>query len=157
MSHSERFWLEDPRNLINKGTVLPSHHDSFEEKLNAVTRLVIIITIILAIVKWRHWQTFIVISLISIVAVYLNKGSSLVEHFDEDLKDFSYYKNYVTPSVSVPVVPEIIPEVSEVAPKEQILETKEEEKNIEELYTYWKSPAIDYVPKRNFVVGNKRK
>lgn len=147
MSRSEKFWLEEPQDIIARGTILPSHKDSFEEKLNAVTRLIIIITIILALVKWRHWQVFLALALILIVVVYLNRGPSLIEHFDEDLKDFSYYKDK-------PVEPVII----EKEPEPVIEERQEEiEVPVEELFTYWKGPEIEYIPKRNFVVANGRK
>lgn len=145
MSRFEKFWLEEPQDIIARATILPSHNDSFEQKLNAVTRLIIIITVILALVKWRHWQVFLALALILIVVVYLNRGPPLIEHFDEDLKDFSYYKDK-------PVEPLIVEEQPQ-----PVVEEKEVEIPVEELYTYWRGPEIEYIPKKNFVVPNGRK
>ena len=163
MSRPERFWLEDPRDLICRFNILPSHKDSFEAKLNAITRLLIIVTIILAIVKWRHWQLFLSTWVILLIAVYLNHTPSLIEHFDEDLKDFSYYKD---PVVSTPIVEtkeakvETSTDVSKETPMEIIVplaEAEVKEIPMQDSFTYWKAPAVDYIPKRNFVVANGRR
>lgn len=154
MTRPERFWLEEPRDLIAKANVLPSHRDSFEEKLNSVTRLIIVITIIMAILNWRHWQIFLVLSLILLVMVYLNRGPSLIEHFDEDLKDFSYYKD---PVVVVSTPAKTVQQPEQTVEVEAELVEQKEEVPVQELYTYWQAPAIDFIPKRNFRTSNGKR
>ena len=89
MGHGDKFWLEEPSQLLASVTLLPSPDDSWEEKLNVVTRLVIVLAIILALLGWKHWFTFLVVAIIVIIMIYLLKQNNLIEHFD----DFTYYND----------------------------------------------------------------
>lgn len=98
MDCPERFWLEEPRDLLARFDILPRSTDTWEQKLNSVTRLIILITVILVALKWKHWLTFLLIALILIVFVYLlkqkdpdNHHIGLMEHFNEGT-NFKYYK-----------------------------------------------------------------
>lgn len=97
MGHGERFWLEEPRDLFARFDLLPKPEDTFEEKLNAITRLMLILAIVFLVVfNWKHWLTFLLIALVLIIFVYLIKqqtNNSDIEFFDELLSDFTYYKD----------------------------------------------------------------
>ena len=46
---SDVFWLDDPKVLFNKNyitEILPPSNTSFERKLNAITRLVVLLTLL---------------------------------------------------------------------------------------------------------------
>lgn len=94
----ERFWLEEPRDLLARFDIFPKSTDTWEQVLNSITRLVIVIAIILAICKWKHWLTFLVVGIILVIFVYLLKRqdsmSNTFEHFNEEYNasNFKYYK-----------------------------------------------------------------
>ncbi len=95
----EKFWLEEPRDLFARLNLLPSSTDTLEEKLNTISRLLIVASIILCILKWKHWYVLLITGIFLIIFVYLLKSEkSVVEHFDEDMTDLTYYKD-------VPVMP----------------------------------------------------
>lgn len=135
MGHSERFWLEDPNELLSNFEVFPSQDHTWEQKLNAVTRLIIVITIVLIVLKWESWLTFLLISLVLIIFVYLLKNKSsktchspklMTEHFNEG-KQFKYYTNTTT-KIAAPVT--YFSEVPEEHPKmEMKLRRKKSRKN----------------------------
>lgn len=99
----EKFWLERPRDLLSRANLLPDTNDTFNEKLNTLTKLVIIIAIILAVVGWKHWLTFLVVALLVILFAYLIEDAQrnndrqgdhdLVEHFNEEVDNFRFYNN----------------------------------------------------------------
>ena len=90
----ETFWLEDPRDLLARFDIFPRPEDTWERKLNTITRLIIIITIILILAKWKYWLTFLLIGLVLVIFVYLLKhsdhkqyyvqGVDIMEHFNEE-------------------------------------------------------------------------
>lgn len=88
---AERFFLEKPSDLFAQFKLLPCKEDTIDVKLNSITRLVLVLTLIFILVKWKHWQTFLVSSLILIIFVYLIKDSTYNEYFNEDMDDFKYY------------------------------------------------------------------
>lgn len=124
MVHPERFWLEEPKDLFRRFTILPCHQDTFEEKLNTVTRLIIIITIVMYLLKWKHWFTFLIIALCVLVAIYLMKPEhhDLIEHFNEDLDNFTYYGEQEVDLSTVP---------------------------IEDLYTHIVMPEVPFEPRKS--------
>ena len=95
--------MEEPRDLFARFDILPRSTDTWEQKLNSITRLVIVLTTILVVLKWKHWLTFFLVALILIVFVYLLKHqegiehpavSELMENFNEGTgsNEFKYYK-----------------------------------------------------------------
>ena len=94
-----KFWLENPKVLFTDVKVLPNQQDDINDKLNTLTKLVIIIAIVLALFGWRYWLVFLIVALLIILLIYLinqNQNSSnttLREQFDEDLNNFTYYSN----------------------------------------------------------------
>lgn len=92
----ERFWLEDPRLLVSNLRFLPGEDLTVHENLNAVTRLILLVSIVLAIAGWKHWLTFLLIAVVLIIFVYLSKledQKSSIEHFNEDMDNFEFYKD----------------------------------------------------------------
>lgn len=93
MGRPEKFWLEEPRDIVARISLLPNPNDTWEQKLNAITRLIFVVAIILFLLKWKYWSVFLVLGLVFIVFIYLTKQekSDIFEHFDEDMKNFTYY------------------------------------------------------------------
>jgi len=67
---SKRFWLESPECLLNSFDLVPRDNMTLEERMNTITRLVIVVFIILLVMKHKHALTFLIISLVIIIIVY---------------------------------------------------------------------------------------
>ncbi|ADB04069.1 membrane protein [Marseillevirus marseillevirus] len=59
----EKFWAEDLCDLFCNLSIIPKASMSLDSKLNALTRLVIIISIIAYFLKYQYWYIFLLISL----------------------------------------------------------------------------------------------
>jgi hypothetical protein len=69
------FWLENPSLLFESLVILPHPDMNDAERLNAMTRMIIIIAAIMFIIKFQGWLTFLVIGmLIVIIMWYIVKG-----------------------------------------------------------------------------------
>jgi hypothetical protein len=85
-------WVEKPENLISRLNVLPSPGDSFGEKLNALSRLLIVSVIVLVLLKWKYWHIVLAVGIFLIIFFYLLKSEAdIVEHFNEDMNDPKHY------------------------------------------------------------------
>jgi hypothetical protein len=96
MFDDKEFWLKHPFNLISQFNILPKSENSLSKNLNNITRLVLIIFIILVIFKSKYSISFLVVSLVLIILVYLlfNKKDNdelLNEQINENKK--SFYSN----------------------------------------------------------------
>ncbi len=65
-----KFWAENPLALLERFDVVPREEMTLEEKLNAVTRLVIIIFIILLVARYKHATIFLLSALLIILILY---------------------------------------------------------------------------------------
>lgn len=63
----EKFWLDDPCSLFSSFNFLPLNTLTLNEKLNALTRIAIIIAIILYCLDYSQWLIFLLISLVVII------------------------------------------------------------------------------------------
>jgi len=52
---NEKFWLNDPRVLIANLRVLPTSEMTNTEKLNALTRLLLVATLGMALLCYKHY------------------------------------------------------------------------------------------------------
>ena len=64
-----KFWLEDPCILFTDICVFPTKEMSKEERLNALTRLALIISLVMYIMEYTNWFTFLVLALLIIFAL----------------------------------------------------------------------------------------
>jgi len=78
-----KFWTEDLTMLFRGMAILPNGSMTDVEKLNALTRLVIIVTIVLYLLKNRHCWTFLVVGLVVIITLYYTRTTT-VENFTPD-------------------------------------------------------------------------
>jgi hypothetical protein len=145
MGRSIKFWLECPEDLFRNLTLLPQHKNSFEEKLNCVTRLVILIAIIMYLLQNKNWCMFLVTSLSVLVAIYLMKPQTqdLIEHFNEDMNNFTYYGDDQDVSESDVLIQPNIQDIQNV----QITIKKERDLSkvpLEELYTHILMPEVPF-------------
>lgn len=72
---SAPFWLERPSVLLDSFQFIPTREMTRAERLNALTRLLLIVVLLLVFVGPRHvWLTVLVIGLLAIVALYFFTG-----------------------------------------------------------------------------------
>lgn len=69
----EVFWLDDPIQLFNLG-IIPESTDSRAARFNAITRLIILITILLYVIDTKYWLYFLLLSLTMVIIVYYTSG-----------------------------------------------------------------------------------
>lgn len=66
-SKENTFWVENPCALFSEIDIIPKKDMSRSEKLNSLTRLLIIVVIILYFVDYKHWLIFLLIGLLLII------------------------------------------------------------------------------------------
>jgi hypothetical protein len=94
----ERFWLEEPRHLLRQWTLVPSPDMTNNMRLNALTRLVLVVSLVLLLAGVRQWWLFLLMGLLLLILAW---GYQLEEGQKRD------YFHCLPPASSVP------------APKEQ--------------------------------------
>lgn len=79
-----KFWVEDPCILLKDLNIFPTFEMSRNEKLNALTRLTVIITIVMYLMDYKQWFTFLLLALLIIILLkYLNNSSDNYKKEDE--------------------------------------------------------------------------
>ena len=66
----ERFWLEEPISLFRNTSLVPQCGMTTGARLNALTRLILIITLILYLSKFGRWWLFLLLGLLLIIVLY---------------------------------------------------------------------------------------
>ena len=83
----EKFWIEDPRFLFCTLNPYPKGSVMSTRRLNAMTRLIIYISLIMYCCKYKYWYLFLALSLLFIILLYYstnnnNNMTSSKEYFD---------------------------------------------------------------------------
>lgn len=79
---TEKFWIEDISELFrNPSKILPLPSMTKDEKLNALTRLVLLVTVVLYFAEFKKWLYFLLFSLLIIIVLKYNCSLSKTEHF----------------------------------------------------------------------------
>lgn len=85
----EKFWITDPCVLF-KPVIFPTSNMSRNEKLNALTRLSILIAIVMYALEYKHWFTFLILALLIFVLIrFLGR-----EPKDHDVEGFTMTPTY---------------------------------------------------------------
>jgi hypothetical protein len=64
------FWISNPNVLFTSTEIIPGPNMSMEERMNAMTRVVIVIAAIMYSIQFPAWWLFLAISLIVIVVIW---------------------------------------------------------------------------------------
>lgn len=109
----EKFWMQDPSVLITNIRLFPVSCMSFDEKLNALTRLAIIGSIAMYVAKYENWLYFL---LGSLLVIGFAKIGSQKEGFSLDpiptFQDNSLGQTYLNPQF-VEEWPAVLPDRDE--------------------------------------------
>lgn len=85
---TQQFWVENPKYLFCSLNPLPKGGITSPRRLNAITRLILYITGIMYICKYKYWHIFLALGLFfTITLFYLTNNTSKKEHF-APLSDF---------------------------------------------------------------------
>lgn len=109
----EKFWTEDPCILVTNIKVLPTSEMSKDEKLNALTRLSLIISLILYYYKYEYWFTFLLISLLLIVLI---KYAGKKDNTDDKQENFTLTPTYASPDLHTTTLAPLFSEEWQVYP-----------------------------------------
>lgn len=89
-----KLWLENPLNLVCDTSMIPLEGMSYTEQMNAITRLVIVIFIIMLLVGFKDSLFFLVISLIFIIILYYYQRKNMMNYSEK----FIHMKPNVLPN-----------------------------------------------------------
>lgn len=116
-----KFWLEDPLVLARSIDFIPSEGMTRDEKLNALTRLVIGVSVFLYVSKYKYWSTFLLVSLAGIIGLKYSgrsktEGFSVPPTYDginyqETVLAPAYAEEWQVPPVSYDLVDEVYQDV----------------------------------------------
>jgi len=95
----EEFWLKDPSVLVCGAIFVPCSEMTLEQRLNAITRIILIIFIILLIMRNKHALTFLVIALLIIVFCYYaqkrkRKTDRKLKKFKSQKEEINYLRSF---------------------------------------------------------------
>jgi hypothetical protein len=116
---NEKFWVDDPCVLFKNLKIFPLPHMTNTEKLNALTRLTVVISGTLYVLEYEYWSTFLVLSVATILvlkyALTLNKdpkgdGTGVKE-------DFTLVPTYANPDYHTTTVAPVIAEEWQMYPQ----------------------------------------
>lgn len=94
-----QFWTNDPTVLFNKEYILelwPTTNMSYEQKINAITRLVILITILGYVATFS--QRIIVVGVLTLVAIFILNKIRKQKLTNEIIKEGFHVKETITPA-----------------------------------------------------------
>lgn len=107
MPDKEKFWVDDVCALYSSMDILPRKDMSNDEKLNALSRLVLVISIVLYFVGKSWWITFLLVGF----AVIL-----IMKYSRRDVEGYSALAHYTSPDVNQTVVSPIYAEEYQIPP-----------------------------------------
>lgn len=119
----EKFWVDDPSVLITNIRLFPLASMTKDEKLNALTRLGILIGGVLYFMNNEHWFTFIILSML---VVLLMKYAGKPENFsppshdskdgETQIENFTLTPTYSSPDMSLTTIAPLFSEEWQILP-----------------------------------------
>jgi len=95
-------WFENPAALFCSGNIVPSGSVYSGQRINTVTRLTLLMTMVLVICKHKYWLAFLILAIVLIMGFYIFHKSKEFERFDfETLSD--EYSKADNPSMSMTI------------------------------------------------------
>ena len=135
-SFNSIFWLNDPFILFKNDSIIPNTNICYEEKLNSITRLVIILFLILYLFGYKQSFLFLLLSLFFIIILYYLKKNKMTTH--------EYYTDFINNSENLY--------------KEGINNYKKNRYSVTKFPSYYTNERIetkDLIPDNSFVSKNQ--
>lgn len=128
---NQQFWADDPLSLLSDLNPFPNSKMSSNEKYNAITRLIIIISLIMLYMDFKYTLYFLIISLLLIL---------LLKHYsDKKTEKFSTSSTYLNFPETMPTVTPLNAEEWQIPPPvydEPSIQVEENPIKIQEQYPY---------------------
>ncbi|HMP28140.1 MAG TPA: hypothetical protein PKD85_00985 [Saprospiraceae bacterium] len=114
----EKFWTEDPCVLFSNLKFLPTSNMSRDEKLNALTRLTLIVAAGLYFAKYEFWFTFLIIAILLIVLLkYAGvKDGKQSGDSDDNKEEFTLTPTYASPDLHTTTLAPLFSEEWQIYP-----------------------------------------
>lgn len=77
----QKFWAESPCSLLTSLSIVPTENMNLDQKLNAVTRLVIVMSIIAYFLDYKYWYIFLLVGLGILILLRYARPSQKREGF----------------------------------------------------------------------------
>lgn len=103
-----KFWLEDPCVLVTDFNIIPNAKLTLNEKLNALSRLVLIISGGMYAMEYKYWSTFLLVGILIILVIKVLG--------DKKIEGFSIPPTYVDGAEPVTTVPPLHAEEWQIPP-----------------------------------------
>jgi hypothetical protein len=111
--YEEKFWVDDPCALARNIKLFPLPDQTKNEKLNALTRLTLIVSGALYALQYDYWLTFFVLSMLSILLLKYATGTKNGSGAKED---FTLVPTYANPDYHTTTVAPIFSEEQTIIP-----------------------------------------
>ena len=134
------FWLENPVSLFGDMKIMPNNSMTTEERMNCITRLIILIFLVIHLFDYKYASLFFLLSIIFIIIFYYlqkNMKSSIRENYDP-----IQYINQ-----------------SEQRYKEGVNEYKKNRYTVQKFPSYYsdeRAPEVEIVPDQTFFSKNQK-
>lgn len=102
------FWITNPIKLVEDINVLPNKKQSYDERMNTLTRLILLLTVVLYVLKIKGSLQFLIFGVVLIIILYYSQRQSNLEMSsasrDTHTRD-TPSREYFTPEIFDPVAP----------------------------------------------------
>jgi hypothetical protein len=81
---NEKFWVENPKFLFCTLNPYPKGNINSIKRLNAITRLILYISLLFYLFKYKYWHIFLFLGIFFVILLYYitnNKDNNTMEHF----------------------------------------------------------------------------
>ncbi len=110
-NNNTKFWLNDPCVLVTDFNLAPNSSLSMNEKLNALTRIILLGSIIMYAMDYQYWFVFLIVGILIVLAI------KLLSVQNNNMKEgFSIPPVYVDGAEPVTTIPPIHAEEWQVPP-----------------------------------------
>lgn len=117
MTSSEtKFWIKDPCVLFSNPQIFPSSNMNKAEKLNALTRLAIIIAIGMYFMKYDNWLIFLLVAFLVIILLYYASGNKNTTKSSAETEDFTVVPTYIGTDLQQTIVAPTFAEEWQIPP-----------------------------------------
>lgn len=79
-----KFWIEDPCILLTDIVFFPTANMTREQKLNALTRLAVVIAVAMFVMDSKYWSTFLLVAVLFLVIVEYSEKSKGVKETNKE-------------------------------------------------------------------------
>ena len=84
MNTGEKFWLNDPKSLFYSLNVIPNNEMTNAERLNAMTRLLLVVVLAMYLLDYEQYSTVLILGLLLIIVLRSNQP---VENFQPQITE----------------------------------------------------------------------